>query len=562
MLALMTKSSSRKVVGIVPHQWLSWPKISDPIPIQGRPNLFLFALRTPLPEAHQDYFSEEDRWTLRLAAQTACNSLSVERASASVISIETNAPCDYMDEADWTRDGIEHYYLQVDDNYSPDALNLFCQIVDRISSPGPVTVVLVSSHNGIHRPGFLIAGFLIWYNQIRTGEAISIFNKHRGMPIAERVVKRLLEYCSDDPQNLPLSAGPETVHRSQNCDQLDITPDKLRVACALEYVTAGGQELTEENGAEIAMIQALIGDLQKAKFQTIEKDRFPLTYVWSPNRLSATELHKFKATYAPRGTTVFVVIVDPSRVYIVIPTGSQPEIFVYHAIVTARLPVICMAVVVNVTSHMILVLTDVCRIGESEVSSHDLSDRQSYLCWEVFAKVQLINGPRIAMRVVGQLNAERMLQLDEKLVNQFEFHSDGIVLIEHGYPAGMTYFIPIRPTVRLFVLFNADHDVILYGRADTKDGLVPLFVRRVLKSSTISSIDKQTCRFELAFRSHKVKLRAIGVELSNTFDFASYVKEIYDYLTRGGASALDLEEIQQRDNRREHFRSSKGTMGE
>jgi hypothetical protein len=266
----------------------------------------------------------------------------------------------------------------------------------------------------------------------------------------------------------------------------------------------------------------------------------PAATVWARELLHAARVQRLCATYAPRGPAVFVVITDPQSVAVVVPEGAA--VFRFAADVAAPLPVVCLATVAATSAQCTVVLTDAFVIGGVAVSHCDAVDRLSYVCFEVLEKVE-VAGVLLTFRAVGRVSAARMVQLDEKLLRMLAIQSDGVALIAHSWPAGMSYFLPTRPTVRLLVLFNTDHDVVLYARADDGDGFWPMFVRRVQSSADIKVIDTNVVRFELAVIDGTVKLKMLGLELPETTDFASYVNEILNYLTRSTAKG-DLEEIE------------------
>jgi hypothetical protein len=562
------KTPVRPPKGWIRSDWFLFPKISSQFPIDFRPNISLFALKTPLPAAHQVFFDQDDRWTVELAARQACDKLSIDRAAAHVISIDTNFGYDPMDVEECKGCGIKHLHIPVGDDFAPDSLTAFCSVVSEIASPGPPEIVLVSSPNGIAQPGFFIVGFLMWFLHMPLARALDLFRDNYHPLSAPKAIEQLLLFQPDEPAPDPSTYRPRFLHRTIRYDPLEFGTLNSRVQPLQHLASLGGRRVTSSDLAVADSINTLIQSLQFVRLSRGGDNLFPTTSVWRSEHLAQVRMHRFRCTYAPRGPTGFVVIPRQKgtsvSLYIAVPTGGQGHQFMFgfRAEVRCPMPVICLTTVANIgTPNVTIVLTDICMLAGREVSRCDLGDRLSMLYWDVLEKVKLIDGVQLAFRPVAPTKqTNQMLQIGETILGKHGIVSDGLVLMAHSYPAGMTYYIPVKPSVRLVVFPGMDRDVVLYGREDNGTGIHPLFVRTCPGPDDVKSFIGQTVRFEFVLDQQKIRIIPIAVEFEQTPDFAGYVQDVYNYMLSGASPKEDLEEIEKTS--REYWgQISTGSMG-
>jgi hypothetical protein len=468
--------------GYVPHSWLFFPNISDPFRLQYRPNIYLFALKTPLPSRHQIHFPPEHRWTLDSAIDAACEKLNCSRVEVDVTSIETSPPFDWMDPDDCARLSVNHHYQKVDDEYPLNCLHAFRSTVQELPSPGFIQIVLVSSHNGINRPGFLST-----FEAVNPRDALAKFrDRHAGI-YAPLVATRLDPAGSTNAQAEIARENP-AVHWSTGMSHFP-TPEALHMLPAFAGVEVG-------DAKAVSVIQGLIQEMvPDAPLRKIQDDCFPVVSVWSRERHELLSMHRFCSTFTPQGITVFFVILDASSVLLYIPTGTkkaEKKLWKFPANVDAPVPIICTGVLIEEATRPVVVLTDILRYGTERLARCELHDRLSRLWFNVIDSIS--DCPlRIKFRPIGHLTANRMMDMDASMLSRCGLHSEGVMLVAQAAPAGISFVIP---ALKLRVIFNTKDFVVIDAKNNDDGELVPFWIRKIECQSDYW-LQGKTVRFEI-----------------------------------------------------------------
>jgi hypothetical protein len=518
------------------------------IQVPSLPNIYLFALKTPLASAHQVLFPYSLRWTIEAAIAQACADLGQQRFEVVVTSVETNGPFDFMDPGDCDSCDVRHAFQEIDGEYSPDRIGKFCDLMRLLASPGPTQAVLVSSHNGINKPGFLIAGFLMWCQKMSARNAVDLFNSVHSPICAQPAINCLNQFRPGRDPAMTGKPGPsnETLPPvDRNCVAL-IKQEAIHMLHSF-----GGQLLHPTSDADqIARIKAHLLSLSGAKLRNVQGDLFPTVSVWSRDQLELLTMHQFRMTYTPRGTTVYLVILDHNFLYLCIPSGNNTwnetpdphqQFYGFPATVTCELPVICIGVLTEIAARPVVILTDVMKKGSIELSRCGLEDRLSHLWFDVVDKINDC-GLQFRFRAVG-LVTTNMIDLEATLRARLGFQSDGLMLLADSFPAGMSLFIPIRPTIKLRVHLNTKKLAILFARADDGTGLFPITIW-CLENEADRLMEGKTVRFEVSAVGGEVKFRPVLFSNTDTHDFACDVKPIIEFIRQGYQTKVEVAECE------------------
>jgi hypothetical protein len=524
--------------GCVPHSWLFFPNISQPFQLHYQPNIYLFALKTPLPTQHQIHFPPEHRWTLECAISAACEKINRRRVEVSVTSVETSPPFDWMDTRECDRLSVAHHYQKVDDDYPLERLEEFCKTVRALPSPGFIEIVLVSSHNGINRPGFLIAGFLACYEAVQPRAALARFRDQHSAIYSPLVASRL-DPAGDSGAQAEIARENPEVHWNAPMSHFP-TPEALHMLPAF-----GGVNVSDTD--TVGGIQGLIrGLLPDARLRPVQGDCFPIVSVWSRDRLDLLPLHRFCCTFTPQGITVFFVVLDRRSVWLYIPTGTNKtdkKLWRFPATVEALVPIVCTGVLLEEGTHPAVVLTDILRYGTERLARCDLDDRLSRLWFNVLDNIS--DCPlRIRFRAVGQVVVNRMIDMDAAMLPRYGFRSEGLTLIAHSSPAGVSFMIPTHPVVKLRVIFNTREFAVLYAKNEADGDLVPFWIRKTECQSDYW-LQGKTVRFEIQVTVWpEIVFRPESVSAPDTFDFVTYAQAILDFVRAGSQPKTELAECE------------------
>jgi protein-tyrosine phosphatase len=505
--------------------------MSKPIRLTCLPNVYLFALKTPLPAAHQVLFPSPQRWTIEKAVAMACTDLHQQPFDVVVTSVETNGPFDFMDNADCVASHVLHYYQEIDQEYSPDRIDKFCDLLRTLPSPGRTQVVLVSSHNGINRPGFLIAGALMCADGMSARAAVKRFSlAHTGI-WALPAINQLNQLRRGEPA-LSGKPWPEALPPPERTWQPPIKQEAIH----LLHLYGGRLLHPKPEAPAITRVKAYLLSLKRAELRMVQGDLFPEMSVWKPELLELISMHRFRATYTPRGTTVYVVILEPDCLHLCIPSGNNTwnalpdphhQFFRFAATVKGTLPVICMGVLTEIEARPVVILTDILKMGTDELSGCDLEDRLSRIRFDVIGNISKCP-LEFRFRAVGDIS-QRMIEMEASLKSTLGFSSDGLTLLAHAAPARMSLFIPIEPTVKLRVHFNTKRHAIFFARAEDGSGLFPITIWRA-KNEADRLMDGKTVRFEVHLVEREIAFRPISFTSADTHDFVRDVKAILEFV--------------------------------
>jgi hypothetical protein len=201
----------------------------------------------------------------------------------------------------------------------------------------------------------------------------------------------------------------------------------------------------------------------------------------------------------------------------------------------------CIAVLTEIDARPVVVLTDIFKKGGNELSKCDLEDRLSHIWFEVVGKIG--GCPlQFRFRAVGNV-ATHMIEMEANLMTRLGFLSDGLTLLAHSCPAGMSFFIPVRPTVKLRVHINTRKLAILFARAEDGSELFPIAVWR-LENETDRLMEGKAVRFEVASKGRDIEFTPVSFSSTDTHDFVSDVRAILEFVTQGCQPKLELAECE------------------
>jgi hypothetical protein len=140
--------------------------------------------------------------------------------------------------------------------------------------------------------------------------------------------------------------------------------------------------------------------------------------------------------------------------------------------------------------------------GADELSRCDLEDRLSCLWFQVVGKISDCE-LQFRFRAVGFVMT-RMIEMEASLRAKLGFRSDGLTLLAQSFPAGMSVFIPTRPTIKLRVHFNTKTHAILFARADDRTEPFLIAVWRV-ENEADRLMEGKTMKFEVSAAAGEVQ---------------------------------------------------------
>jgi hypothetical protein len=184
-----------------------------------------------------------------------------------------------------------------------------------------------------------------------------------------------------------------------------------------------------------------------------------------------------------------------------------------------------------------VILTDIMKKGADELSRCDLEDRLSCLWFQVIGKIGDCE-LQFNFRTVGFVTT-RMIEMEASLWATLGIRSDGFTILAQSFPAGMSFFIPTRPTIKLRVHFSTTEHAILFARADDGTELFSIAVWRA-ENEADRLMEGKTVRFEVSAAAGEVQFMQVSFSDTDTHNFAHDINKILKFVLQGYQPSVEL----------------------
>lgn len=487
------------------YGWLDAPKTGKPVNLRSRPNIFLVPVKTPYPKECQESFPEDYKWTIDHIKQNVMNIMSNRAQTVRLMCIElSEREEEGIFGKDWVLAGVDYRYVVVSEAYPPSSLREFCSIIEEIPSPGPIYAVMIYCKS-FNRTGFAIAGTLMWCDQYTAREACAVFTDSVPPGIfSAQAVTTLNSYDRNGTEPAHVASRPCWTKRfDQPSDQY--TLGELNLGTETFATIKSGHRLSEHEARDLGtrVVRVIketgyrIDRISIRPDHRIELKRgfMPTMHVYD-QKIHSFENQKFVCSYQPRGCDCVVLFRDPGCVYIEVGRNQWFKVAAEHSVPRETY---CLGRIAELRgAKSCVMLTDVILYDGKIVSN--IRERMSRIWYDILDKMEC-HTVEFRMRAVTELT--RLGNLPHIINHQkMDVVCDGIVIMPYVSGIGVSYFIPQRPTLRLYVVVNTYTKAFLQARdAYGRRIFVAIWT---LTDEKWAALDGRLVRFEIQRRDNDV----------------------------------------------------------